>query len=212
MSWKVRHEGSPESTANLTLEQVMQGLLDGRWEPTDEVLGPQDATWVALENHPQFAEIAADIEPPQPRPYDDETRVDMTALIDVCLVLLIFFILTTTYANLQKIMDAANLSAERIGGARIIKEKDVLETMIRVDVKQVGDDSVIEVEKKKVALDDLLGVLRGYSGAARRRTLLLSHDRKVPHGVIVRIQDDARQASMDKVFFLLPSLPPPRPQ
>jgi hypothetical protein len=31
---------------------------------------------------------------PPAKPYDDETRLDMTALIDVTLVLLIFFILT----------------------------------------------------------------------------------------------------------------------
>jgi hypothetical protein len=115
MSWKVRHQGSPESTGDLTLAQVTEGLLDGHWEPTDEVQGPQDATWVPLEVHPQFAEVAAELEPPPPRVYDDETRLDMTPLIDVCLVLLIFFILTTTYANLQKIIEAANLSSKNKG-------------------------------------------------------------------------------------------------
>ena len=66
-------------------------------EPTDEVRGPGATAWVAIENHPQLAEVVADLEPP-PRAHDDETHLDMNALIDVCLVLLIFFMMTTTYA------------------------------------------------------------------------------------------------------------------
>ena len=101
-TWKIRHEGSPRSVDNLTLAQILEGLQDGLWEATDEVMGPNDAAWVAIENHPQLAEVAADLEPPPQRTYDDETRLDMNALIDVCLVLLIFFMLITSYAVLQK--------------------------------------------------------------------------------------------------------------
>ena len=75
--WKVRHEGSPKASEGLTYEEALQGLLDGRWEPTDEVMGPQDADWVALENHPQFADVALELEPPVSKPHDDETRLDI---------------------------------------------------------------------------------------------------------------------------------------
>jgi len=206
MSWKVRHEGSPASTGDLTLGQVMQGLLDGRWEPTDEVMGPQDAAWVALENHPQFAEVVADLEPPPPRVYDDETRLDMNAMIDVCLVLLIFFILTTTYANLQKIIDAASPTSDKVG-ARPIKRQDVEEKMVAVEARQVGNKSIVKVNGQEVALDDLVSVLRTYA-EQKRRKLLLDHDRKVPIDVIVKIQDDAKSAGLDEVLLLLPDSAP----
>src|SRR5262245_55920309 len=100
--WKVRHEGSPVTSPDLAFAQVMQGLLDGRFSPEDEVKGPNDQVWVKLEEHPAFAEACLDIELPPEKVYDDETRLDMNALIDVSLVLLIFFILTTTYTQLQK--------------------------------------------------------------------------------------------------------------
>jgi biopolymer transport protein ExbD len=133
----------------------------------------------------------------------------MTPLIDVCLVLLIFFILTTTYANLEKIMEAANISAERVEGVRVIRSKEVLEqTMVPVEVRQKGDESVVFVgfgdSKKQVDLADLAGVLKDYAGGAKRRKLLLQYDRKVPHGVIVKIQDDAKTAGMDEVLFQVP--------
>ena len=62
MSWQVRHEGSPRTVDNLTPGQIAQGLEDGLWEPTDEVRGPDDPNWVAIENHPIFAEVAADVD------------------------------------------------------------------------------------------------------------------------------------------------------
>jgi biopolymer transport protein ExbD len=206
MSWKVRHQGSPESTGDLTLAQVSQGLLDGRWEPTDEVRGDQDTAWVPFESHPQFVEVVADLEPPPPRVYDDETRLDMTPLIDVCLVLLIFFILTTTYANLQKIIDAANPTSKRVGGARTITKKQAEESMVAVEVRQKGDRSVVYVNKEEVDLKELASVLRTYV-QQRRRILLLDYDRKVPHEVIVKVRDEAKTAGLDEVLFLVPEPP-----
>src|SRR5713101_5012228 len=115
MSWKIRHEGSPRALEGLTLTQVVEGLQDGLWEVTDEVMGPQDEQWVAIESHPQLAEVALDLEPP-PRHQEDETRLDMNPLIDVALVLLIFFILTTSYAALQKVLDMPGMSDTKLKG------------------------------------------------------------------------------------------------
>src|SRR5215470_14887440 len=112
MNWRIRHEGSPRAVEGLTSSEVAQGLMDGQWEPTDEVMGPQEQQWVAIENHPQFADLAMDLEPPPPPHRPDETTLDMNPLIDVCLVLLIFFILTTTYAAVQKILDTPSVQAK----------------------------------------------------------------------------------------------------
>src|SRR5437879_4044447 len=62
MTWRIRHEGSPRAVEGLSLAEVVEGLQDGLWEPTDEVMGPLDHDWVALETHPQFADIAIDLE------------------------------------------------------------------------------------------------------------------------------------------------------
>ena len=123
MSWKVRHEGSPQHIDVATPQEVMQGLVDGQWEPTDEVRGPQDANWVALENHPLFAKAAAEIVP-LPKMHEDESKLDMNALIDVCLVLLIFFILTTSYAQLQARIDHPSVAGDVEGPPKITKEDD----------------------------------------------------------------------------------------
>jgi len=74
IGWKVRHEGAPQAMDGLSFEQVVDGLHEALWEPTDEVQAPGEATWTAIENHPQLAEIAADIEPVVSTRAEEEVR------------------------------------------------------------------------------------------------------------------------------------------
>ncbi|HWG47856.1 MAG TPA: biopolymer transporter ExbD [Gemmataceae bacterium] len=204
--WKVRHEGSPTALGDLTLAQVAHGLADGRWEPTDEVMGPTDTSWIAMESHPQLAEIAAELEPPPPRVYDDETRLDMNALIDVCLVLLIFFILTTSYAVLQKRLEAPGVTANRLGPAIVTREK-VAQQMISVTVKMENGKPVIKVEGEIVEPDQLESKLRKFVNSTRKTQLLLEHDDDVPQHAVVAVLDAAKGAGMEKVSLVLPEKP-----
>ena len=69
--WNVRHQGSPQSVDGLTADDVLDGVREGVWEPSDEVMGPDDTDWVALELHPVFAQAMADYDPPPPKHYAD---------------------------------------------------------------------------------------------------------------------------------------------
>jgi biopolymer transport protein ExbD len=204
MSWRIRHEGSPVSIDDLSLPEIVEGLQDGHWEPTDEVMGPGDQEWVAIENHPELAEAAADIEPRPPHHYDDETRLDFNALIDVTLVLLIFFILTTSYAALQKVLQAADVAIDKELGVPVVTQKQVKEFMIKVDVKMQDGKPVIRVEDQVVDEDSLMSALRNYMRGEHRKTdLLLISDPDVPRATVVLIQDKARGAQVNKVYRLV---------
>ena len=204
MTWKVRHEGSPSAVEGLSLPEVVQGLLDGQWEPTDEVMGPEDRQWVAIENHPRLAEVAAELEPPPAKVYDDETRLDMTALIDVCLVLLVFFILTTSYAALQRLVDSPALSGEKIAGVPIVTKEKVDKLMVKVEVRMEQGEPVIKVEGEPVPKDQLLAVLSRFHSDTRKTELLIDHTPRVPHGTIIAIQDAAKGAQFSQVHILVP--------
>ncbi len=207
MNWKARHEGSPRAVEGLSLNEIVQGLLDGRWETTDEVMGPQDAHWLAIENHPQLAELAMDIEPPPRKPEEDETRLDMNALIDVCLVLLVFFILTTSYAAIQKMLEMPGLSAENVGVPKVTKEK-VEQTMIKVEIRmEKGADKdvpVIKVEGEKVDRAGLVLALTRLKKASNKTQLLLDYSPDVPYGVVIAVQDAAQGAKIEAVHILVP--------
>jgi len=197
----VRHEGSPQHIELAGAQEVLQGLLDGVWEPTDEVRGPDDAQWVALENHPLFAEAAADIEP-LPKMHEDEMKLDMNALIDVCLVLLIFFILTTSYSQLQARIDNPTLSGDEAGPPKVTKEQ-IEQQMIRVTVKLDHDKPVIAVEGKVVEERELAGVFQRFvkpaNNTTTKTTVLLVFEGDVRNGTLTTIEDAARSAGVKRI-------------
>jgi biopolymer transport protein ExbD len=202
MNWKIRHEGSPQSIDGLTLPQVIEGLRDGLWETTDEVMGPGESAWVAIENHPQLAETAADIEPPPPKGHDDETRLDMNPLIDVALVLLVFFVLTTTYATIRKVIDAPSTHAKDKNAPLPKLRPDQLPRLVKVKAfKEAGKD-VIEVEGQAVDEKELERVLSRFINEQRNEVLMDAKD--VEWGTLVRIQDAAKGAGASKAIFLRP--------
>lgn len=228
MSWKVRHEGSPKHIDGLTPDQIVQGLLDAQFEPTDEVQGPNESAWTALESHPQFAEIAADIEPPPPRVYDDETRLDMTALIDVCMVLLIFFILTTVYASQELLLEAAGGASDKPGAIRVVDQEKADDTMAFLTMEKPADRDVIvlEVVTKKPGLkpftleikrsdvfdkeqrtrfkERLKEGLAPLADAGLRTLMIEFKTAGIPHDLAVTVQDGARAVKMTEVLYKVP--------
>jgi biopolymer transport protein ExbD len=202
MTWKVRHEGSPRAIEGLSRTQVVEGLSDGLWETTDEVMGPDDGKWTAIENHPEFAEIALDMEPPPPKLQPDETRLDMNPLIDVALVLLIFFILTTSYAAMQKVMDMPGTSSADKGRPSF-NPQQVKDLMVKVEARLENGRKIIKVEDTVVDEAMLQTELEKFRRAKSRPNLLIDA-KGVDFGTVVGIQDAAKGAGFEMIYFPAP--------
>lgn len=203
MTWTLRHQGSPRQVPGLSPAQIVEGLQDGEWEPTDEVRGPEDADWVSLEDHPRFAEIVADLESPASEPVpDSETHLDMNALIDVTLVLLIFFILTTSYEVLEKVLAMPQgMASEERTGVKDVSQQDVDNFMIRVEARPQGAGAVVSVEGQSVPEGELQTTLRRFAREKQKTTVLLDAA-GVDYGTVIKIIDAAGGAKIDRVNFL----------
>lgn len=200
-AWKIRHEGSPQSIDGLSVEQVLEGLREGQWEPTDEVIGPNEPNWTAIENHPHLAEAAAEIEPPAAKPHDDETHLDMNPLIDVALVLLVFFILTASYESVRKVIEAPSITQDKDKGPAKVNMAQVKQKMIRIKAFKEGDQTVIQVEGARVEPQDLQRTLAAMVNDVRNEALIDAQG--VDWGTLVMIQDAARGAGIVKGHFPL---------
>ena len=178
MTWTIRHEGSPRSIEVPGLPQVVEGLQNGLWETTDEVMGPQGRDWVAIESHPQLAEVVAGLEPPPPKVEEDETRLDMNPLIDVALVLLIFFILTASYAALQKVLNMPAGTTQDDKRRAVFTPEQVAEVTIKVKVRLVNGKPAVYVEDEPNAVDQpsLVGVLSRFQNKSGKTKLLMDAD------------------------------------
>lgn len=221
MSWQVRHAGSPRIVRNLSLQQLVDGLQDGLWETTDEVQGPGEAIWRPIEAHPQLADLAHDLEAPPPPRHPEATSLDFNALIDVCLVLLIFFILTTSYANLvQKVVPVPVVKSE--GKGRVAKLDDIKKHMIRLQaIADKAGNPVVRVENqtvdvlasdgKSIDAAKLRSTLQPYVRGEDRKTELFMDAREVSWETVIQIQDAARAAGVLKIHYWRPAKSPDAP-
>lgn len=196
--WSVRPEGSPHAVVLHSAEEVLDGLRQGHWLPSDEVKGPQDSNWRSIDTHPRFADSVEEMQTPQ-RIQEDETHLDMNPLIDVCLVLLIFFILTITYASLERAIDVPPLNPEKKGPARV-EYKDIKDRVFVVTARMEGDRPVVKIEQKEVPLSKLAEEMKRIIDSTQRREMVLDVDRFVPWGVVTAILDAAKGCGVREIL------------
>lgn len=197
-AWLVRKEGSPDVLSLPDAGEVLAGLRDGNFLPTDEVKGPADAGWQPIEVHPTFAEAAEFIDPP-PLDVADDTHLDMNPLIDVCLVLLIFFILTITYASLERALSVPEDSADDKGAPQV-RMDDIKDRVFKVVVKMDGERPVIKIEGKEVPQNQVFTEMQTVIDTTGRKEMVLDIERDVPWGVETAIIDAANGNKVHRVI------------
>jgi len=200
--WKMRHAGSPQMMENLTDVDILEGVQEGIWEPTDEVMGPHDDDWTVLESHSHFEEIMAEYEPPIRQEPPDESKLDMNPMIDVALVLLVFFILTTTYESLRKVIDipAQPKTDDSMKKSNVtILQQEEVQKLIQVTATMEGDKPVIRLNKEIVAEDQLETKLIEALKRSEKPEILLDTV-GVSWGTEVKILDAAKGAGVQQVL------------
>lgn len=201
MTWKIRHQGSPKSVEGLTLAEVAEGLQEGKWEPDDEVMGPTDKEWLAIENHPQLEELAADLEPPLTTSEVDETRLDMNPVIDVALVLLVFFMLTASYAAIQRVLEMPS-GARKASGRLVYSPEQVKELLIKITARPgENGETVYHVEGEEVDEKYLRPAIAKYVKDKGKNELVIDA-KGVEWASVVAIQDAAQGAGIQRALYL----------
>jgi biopolymer transport protein ExbD len=201
--WNVRHAGSPESVDGLSSEDVIDGIKEEIWDPSDEIMGPNDPDWQTIEEHPVFAKAMEDYEPPPPKHHPDETKLDMNPLIDVALVLLIFFMLTTTYEELRKEFNPP--AGERQDKQGAISNSELKSLAVRVFARMDNNEVYYLVEEERVAERDLEAKFTEYRTNKGVDKLAMEVEPQVPWKAVVAIQDAAAGAKFQEIIRVVRS-------
>lgn len=118
----------------------------------------------------------------------DEPRIELTSLVDVIFLLLIFFLLTTTFVQ-QPTIDV-NLPGAASAETRV-SDHELL-------VVLTGDGQVA-VDGEVITLTALTARLRSARAQDAETTVLLQADEGVPHGQVVQVMDAARRVGLTRV-------------
>ena len=190
-AWLVRQYGASTAISVPSAGDVLTGLRDGNWLPSDEVKGPTDTIWRAIEQHPTFIAAASEVEE-QPPPVEEDANLDMNPLIDVCLVLLIFFILTITYASLERAIDIPDENNDKKGPTTVVKFQDVKDRVFVVSAKMEGEKVVVKIENEETPVEQIEAKMKQVINSTGRKEMVLNIDRDVPWGVETAILDAAK--------------------
>lgn len=121
----------------------------------------------------------------------DEPEINLVPLIDVILVLIIFFVITTTFdarSTLQLQLPSATADTTTTEAA-------VLSVLINAEGRYfVGDREVLRTD-----LDALKQVLREVGGEDRSRPVLLRADARTPHQAVVTALDALGQLGYRRI-------------
>lgn len=154
-TWTVRRDAGGPRVEYATAQDVIDAFADGELAVDDEIAGPNDSRFRLLEAHPVFEATIAELEAPLPEA-EEETHLDMNPMIDVSLVLLIFFILTATYATLRRTVELpAEPPEESHKAASMPKLKDIQDKVFKVIVRTENNQVVVRVEGRIVDFDKL---------------------------------------------------------
>lgn len=118
----------------------------------------------------------------------ESPHIDLTPMIDVVFLLLIFFMISTTFIENPGLqIDLPDASVETL----TTEEKEV-----QVYLTAAGE---IYLERKPVSLQELNDTLSGYKSAAQQMTFLLMADKEALHGKVIALMDIAKTVGFGKL-------------
>jgi biopolymer transport protein ExbD len=115
---------------------------------------------------------------------DDEPKIDMTPMVDVVFLLLIFFMISTTFVENPGIsVDLPDSSSE-------VSQSEPHETKVFVD-----RSGTLFLDQSQVSIEQLPARLEAIrAGHPEAGSFVLMADQDVRHGLVVSIMDIAQQA------------------
>jgi len=122
------------------------------------------------------------------RRHSEPPRVDLTPMVDVVFLLLIFFMISTTFVETSGL----TINLPKSSAQQIKKEPHEVRVYLRAD-------GVIFLEQQEIILSDLIKNLQAYGDKAADTTFLLMADKEVKHGRVVQLMDSAKSAGFSKL-------------
>src|SRR5262245_26578102 len=129
----------------------------------------------------------------------DDPEINLIPMIDVLLVIIIFLMLTTTYARYAELkINLPSADAEK-----------KLERANEIDVVVSAGGGYL-IQRKSVQVRDVGGLAEEFRRAAagmKQAVIVINADNNATHQSVIRVMDAARQAGIGQVVFAVEQTP-----
>jgi biopolymer transport protein ExbD len=117
------------------------------------------------------------------------THLNISPLMDVVFLLLIFFMLSSHFVTQPGI----KITLPTAVAGKLHPEEDI--------IIFITSDKDLYLNEEKVCLEELLDKLRVEIGEAKNKTVIIRADEKIDLGLAVRVMDIAKQAEVERLII-----------
>jgi biopolymer transport protein ExbD len=125
----------------------------------------------------------------RPKGADDEMRIELTSMTDIIFLLLIFFMISTTFEGSPKSLDIQLPESKAAEVTRQTKQY----------VIEIGADETLRLDGQPIVLQDLIQRLSQAGTSALQRAVIIRADKRLPYGKVVTVLDLVRQANIREI-------------
>ncbi len=116
-----------------------------------------------------------------------EVRIDVINLIDIMLMILLFFMISTTFV----VQPGIPVTLPKASSSVKVAGKEI--------VVVITADEGIYFQGQKVGLEQLPSYLKNAMGNNQDTILLINADEKASHGIVVEVLDAAKSLGIDRL-------------
>lgn len=121
------------------------------------------------------------------RVQEEEATIDMTPMLDIVFIMLIFFIVTTVFVK------EAGIEVNKPAAEAAIMQK---KANIFIAVTARGD---VWVDKRQVEVDAVRANVERLLAEQPTDVVIIQADKKAKHGVVIEVMDQVKAAGIDRI-------------
>ncbi|MFZ5516363.1 MAG: ExbD/TolR family protein [Candidatus Zhuqueibacterota bacterium] len=118
-----------------------------------------------------------------------KVSINITSLVDVQFILLIFFMVSTSFTEQQ------GMKLELPESASAASEK------IKELILEIRNDDILILNNEQVAMNDLSAKFKQLIPSLKDKSLVLKADKHVSHGTVVQVMDIAKLSGLEKLII-----------
>ncbi len=123
----------------------------------------------------------------------EEPEINLIPMIDILLVILIFLMVTTSYAKYSELQ----INLPQAGGEATAEQLKPINVTVDATEHYAINDKVVNF----AGITSLSNTLKAAAGDQTDPTIVINADAKTPHQAVINVMEAARQAGFGRITF-----------